>query len=313
MASRACLKHHYHQSRRLGVCCPAESPLVVLSRHQALAFGNMHDLHSRVNEAASVIAKKWPTRPRVGLVLGSGLGELADRIECEAEFAYSELPHFPRSTAVGHRGRLVCGNWLGVPVVAMQGRFHLYEGYSAQQVAFPVRVMQRLGIETLVLTNAAGGLNPGYERGDVMVIDDHVNLMFRNPLVGVNDDELGPRFPDMSAPYNPKLVFTALSVARRNDFTCHRGVYVGMLGPTYETRAEYRLARQLGGDAVGMSTVPEVIAARHGGLRVLGISTITNVCSPDSIGVTTAEDVIAVAATAAEKVRLLIEGALKKA
>ena len=192
----------------------------------------------------------------------------------------------------------------------MQGRFHLYEGYSAQQVAFPVRVMQRLGVSTLVLTNAAGGLNPHYQRGDVMVIDDHVNLMFRNPLVGINDDELGPRFPDMSAPYERELIHTALAVARRNDFTCHRGVYVGMLGPTYETRAEYRLARQLGGDAVGMSTVPEVIAARHGGLRVLGISTITNVCSPDSLGVTTAEDVIAVAATAAEKVRLLIEGVL---
>jgi purine-nucleoside phosphorylase len=204
----------------------------------------------------------------------------------------------------------VCGHWLGVPVVAMHGRFHLYEGYSAQQVTFPVRVMQRLGIETLVLTNAAGGLNPYYQRGDVMVIDDHVNLMFRNPLVGINDDSLGTRFPDMSAPYDCELIRAALAVARHRDFTCHRGVYVGMLGPTYETRGEYRLARQLGGDAVGMSTVPEVIAARHGGLRVLGISTITNVCTPDDLGVTTADDVIAVAATAAEKVGHLIEGIL---
>lgn len=272
----------------------------------------MHKLHSQIEVATATVASKWPTRPRVGLVLGSGLGELANRIEREAEFPYSKLPHFPRSTAVGHRGRLVCGHWLGVPVVAMQGRFHLYEGYSAQQVTFPVRVMQRLGITTLVLTNAAGGLNPHYQRADVMVIDDHVNLMFRNPLVGMNDDELGPRFPDMSAPYDPELVRLALAVARRNDFTCQRGVYVGMLGPTYETRAEYRLARQLGGDAVGMSTVPEVIAARHGGLRVLGISTITNVCSPDDLGVTTADDVIAVAATAAENVRVLIEGILNQ-
>lgn len=272
----------------------------------------MRQLRSKTEDAAREILAKWPVSPRVGLVLGSGLGELADRIEREAEFPYGDLPHFPRSTAVGHRGRLVCGHWLGVPVVAMQGRFHLYEGYSAQQVTFPVRVMQRLGIETLVLTNAAGGLNPSYQRGDVIVIDAHLNLMFRNPLIGINDDELGPRFPDMSAPYDGELIDTALAVARHNDFACHRGVYVGMLGPTYETRAEYRLARQLGGDAVGMSTVPEVIAARHGGLRVLGISTITNVCSPDSLGVTTACDVIAVAATAIDKVQLLIEGVLNQ-
>jgi purine-nucleoside phosphorylase len=193
----------------------------------------------------------------------------------------------------------------------MQGRFHLYEGYTAQQVTFPVRVMQRLGIETLVLTNAAGGLNPGYERGDVMVIDDHVNLMFRNPLIGINDDELGPRFPDMSVPYDRELTEIALATARRHDFVCHRGVYVGMLGPTYETRAEYRLARRLGGDAVGMSTVPEVIAARHGGLRVLGITTITNICSPDKLGTTTGQDVIDVAESAASKVGQLIEGVLQ--
>lgn len=270
----------------------------------------MRALNSYWHATTSALVTKWPTHPRIGLILGSGLGELADRIHIEAEFPYADLLHFPRSTAVGHRGWLVCGRWLGVPVVAMQGRFHLYEGYTAEQVTFPIRVMQRLGIETLVLSNAAGGLNPLYQRGDVMLIDDHVNLMFRNPLIGINDDELGPRFPDMSAPYDRELIETALATARQNDFACHRGVYVGMLGPTYETRAEYRLARQLGGDAVGMSTVPETIAARHGGLRVLGISTITNVCSPDSLGVTTAEDVLQVAQTAIERVGLLMEGIL---
>jgi purine-nucleoside phosphorylase len=270
-------------------------------------------LHStaQIDVAAAAIEKYWPVPPQVGIVFGSGLGELAERIR-NVEIPYNDLPHFPRSTVVGHRGRLVCGKWLNVPVIAMQGRFHLYEGYTAQQVTFPIRVMQRLGIATLVVTNAAGGLNPAYQRGDLMVIDDHINLMFRNPLIGINDDELGPRFPDMSAPYDRELIEIALTAARQNRFACHRGVYVGVLGPTYETRAEYRLARHLGGDAVGMSTVPEVIAARHGGLRVLGISTITNVCSPDKLGVTTADDVIDVAATAAERVGILIESILQK-
>ncbi len=243
----------------------------------------------------------------MGLVLGSGLGAVAEAIELGAAIDYDDVPHFLKSTAVGHRGRLVCGRLAGVPVVAMQGRFHLYEGYPAERVTFPIRVMEALGIETLIVTNAAGGLNPTYAVGDVMVIDDHVNLMGDNPLVGVNDDRLGPRFPDMSAPYDRQLGDRALAIARQHDFACHRGTYLGMLGPNYETRAEIRMLRSWG-DAVGMSTVPEVIVAAHAGLRVLGLSTITNVCSPDVKHVASGEAVVATAHAASEKVSAIILG-----
>jgi purine-nucleoside phosphorylase len=193
-------------------------------------------------------------------------------------------------------------------VMAMQGRFHCYEGYSAERATFPVRVLNALGIELLVVSNAAGGLNPNFAAGDIMVIDDHINLLNRNPLVGVNDDRLGPRFPDMSAPYDRRLGDLALSIARNSDFACHRGVYVAMLGPTYETRAEIRMLRYLGGDAVGMSTVPEAIVAAHAGLRVLGLSTITNICSPDKPHTTSGEEVVAMAETARDKLRAVVEG-----
>ncbi len=244
-----------------------------------------------------------------GVILGSGLGALADRIDDATAIPYADLPHFPRSTAAGHAGKLIVGTLrdTGRQVVALQGRFHLYEGWTAQQAAFPVWVLKRLGIETLIVSNAAGGLNPQYKVGDVMLIDDHINFMFKNPLTGVNDDRLGPRFPDMSAPYDRALIELAESVARRAGFFCPRGVYVGMLGPTYETRAEYRMARRLGGDAAGMSTVPEVIAAQHGGVRVLGLSTITNACSPDQLGETSHEEVVTAAASAGEKLRAIVE------
>jgi purine-nucleoside phosphorylase len=190
----------------------------------------------------------------------------------------------------------------------MQGRFHCYEGYSADRATFPVRVMKALGIELLIVSNAAGGLNPLFKCGDLMVIDDHINLMNRNPLVGVNDDTLGPRFPDMSAPYDRQLGEQALAIARREDFVCHCGTYIAMLGPTYETRAEIRMLRYLGGDAVGMSTVPEAIVAAHAGLRVLGLSTITNVCSPDKSCTTSGHEVIATAETAREKLQAIVTG-----
>ena len=190
----------------------------------------------------------------------------------------------------------------------MQGRFHCYEGYSAERATFPVRVMKALGVELLIVSNAAGGLNPNFAAGDVMVIDDHVNLLNRNPLVGVNNDQLGPRFPDMSAPYDRQLGNYALSIARKHDFVCHRGVYIAMLGPTYETRAEIRMLRLFGGDAVGMSTVPEVLVAVHAGIRVLGLSTITNVCSPDKPHSTSGEEVVAVANTAKDKLRAIVAG-----
>jgi len=268
----------------------------------------MHHLRAQIDESVGCIRGRWCGLPRVGIVLGSGLGSVGDAIALEQSIEYHDIPHFQRSTAVGHKGRLLCGRLANVPVVAMQGRFHCYEGYSAERATFPVRVMKALGIELLVVSNAAGGLNPLYAAGDVMVIDDHINLLNRNPLIGVNDDSLGPRFPDMAAPYDRKLGDRALAIARREDFVCHRGVYIAMLGPTYETRAEIRMLRYLGGDAVGMSTVPEAIVAAHAGLRVLGLSTITNVCSPDAAHTTTGEGVVAIAETASDKLQAIVSG-----
>jgi purine-nucleoside phosphorylase len=263
---------------------------------------------AQIDESAKFVRGRWNGSPKAGIILGSGLGAVADEIETEAAIDYGDIPNFLRSTAVGHRGRLLCGRLAGVSVVAMQGRFHCYEGYSAERATFPVRVMKALGIELLVVSNAAGGLNPNFASGDVMVIDDHINLMNRNPLVGVNDDNLGLRFPDMSSPYNRRLSDRALASARRADFACHRGVYVAVLGPNYETRAEIRMIRYLGGDAVGMSTVPEVIVAAHIGLRVLGLSTITNVCSPDVPHTTSGEQVVATADTTKDKLLAIVSG-----
>ncbi len=269
----------------------------------------MQQLIAQIDEAATLVRGRWSERPRVGIVLGSGLGAVGDAIEREAAINYDDVPHFLKSTAVGHQGRLLCGRLVGVPVVAMQGRFHCYEGYPAERATFPIRVMKELGIEQLIVSNAAGGLNPTYSAGDLMVIDDHINLMDRNPLVGVNEERLGPRFPDMSAPYDRELGDRALAIARERDFTCHRGTYIGMLGPNYETRAEIRMLRRWG-DAVGMSTVPEVIVAVHAGLRVLGLSTITNACSPDVRHVAAHEDVVATANSACDKLLSIVTGVL---
>ncbi len=263
-----------------------------------------------LHEAIDVVHSRWPHTPAVGLILGSGLGAVADAIADPVVIPYGEVPGFARSTAVGHAGRLVCGTIGGRPIVAMQGRFHLYEGWPIEKVVLPVRLMHALGARTLAVTNAAGGVNPRYRVGDLMLIDDQINLMFRNPLVGENDESIGPRFPDMSAPYDPTLIAAALRAAMTAGIPLQCGVYAGMLGPTYETRAEYRMVRGLGADAVGMSTVPEVIAAVHAGMRVLGISVITNACSPDDLGETTGEQVASAAAAAAERVRDLILGVL---
>jgi purine-nucleoside phosphorylase len=268
----------------------------------------MLHIAEQARAVAEVVKRRWAEAPRAGIILGSGLGDLASEIEAETTFDYAELPHFPQTTAIGHAGRLVCGRLAGAPVVAFQGRFHLYEGHSPEQAGFPVRVLKTLGGRTLIVSNAAGGLNPQYSAGDVMLIDDHINLMFDNPLVGMNDDALGPRFPDMSSPYSRSLQRQAMEVAMRERFLLHRGVYVAVLGPNYETRAEYRMLRRLGGDAVGMSTVPEVLVARHSGMRVLGLSTITNVGSPDALGKTSAHDVLAVAATAASMLGAIVRG-----
>jgi purine-nucleoside phosphorylase len=268
----------------------------------------MQHLRPQITESAAYVRSRWSERPRCGIILGSGLGTVGESIELDTAIDYGDVPHFLKSTAVGHRGRLLCGKLGGVAVVAMQGRFHCYEGYSADRATFPVRLMKALGIELLIVSNAAGGLNPNFACGDVMVIDDHINLLNRNPLVGVNDDQLGPRFPDMGAPYDRRLGDRALAIARKNDFVCHRGVYAAMLGPTYETRAEIRMLRYFDADAVGMSTVPEAIVAKHADLRVLGLSTITNICSPDKQVTTSGHEVIATAETAREKLLAIVEG-----
>jgi purine-nucleoside phosphorylase len=267
---------------------------------------------AQIAEAADAVRRRWAEPPRAGIILGSGLGDLAKEIEAEATIDYADIPHFPRTTALGHAGKLVCGRLGGAPVIAFQGRFHLYEGHEPERAGIPVRLLKALGGDVLIVSNAAGGLNPRYAAGDVMLIDDHINLMFANPLVGVNDDSLGPRFPDMSAPYDAELQRTATAIALREGFVLHRGVYIAVLGPNYETRAEIRMMRQLGGDAVGMSTVPEVVVAQHAGVRVLGLSTITNVCSPDARIEASGHDVIAVAATAAGKLSAIVRGVVRE-
>ena len=270
----------------------------------------MLQLAGQIAEAVAYIRREWAGTPRAGVILGTGLGSLARQIEERVEIPYTSIPHFPQSTAISHAGQLVCGTLAGVPVVAMEGRFHAYEGYSFQQITLPVRVMRALGADLLIVSNACGGLNPLYRAGDVMVIDDHINLLPGNPLVGVNDDNLGPRFPDMSQPYTPALIDRALSIARRENFACHRGVFVAVLGPNLETRAEYRFLRTIGADAVGMSTVPEAIVAVHSGMRCLGLSAITDMCLPDALAAAEIETILAHAAVAAPKMQSIILGVL---
>jgi len=233
----------------------------------------------KIQEAAAFISKETKIKPQIGLILGSGLGVLADLIEQPIVVDYSRIPHFPVSTVEGHAGELVVGTIKGKQVLVMKGRFHAYEGYGAETVSFPVRVMKELGVETLIVTNAAGGINESYQVGDLMVISDHLNLTYRNPLIGPNDAALGVRFPDMSEAYSKRLRKLAHEVAASQDFKLQEGVYVGLLGPNYETPAEIRMFRTLGGDSVGMSTVPEVIVARHAGIEVLGFSCISNMAS----------------------------------
>ncbi len=272
----------------------------------------MHELSTQITQAADVIHSHWSGRPCAGIILGTGLGTLAGQIRTEATIDYEAIPHFPRSTTVSHNGKLVCGLLEGVPVVAMEGRFHAYEGYSHRQITFPVRVMRALGAETLIVSNACGGMNPLYSLGDIVVIDDHINLMNDNPLIGVNDDRLGPRFPDMCRPYDPVLARRALEIARREDFSAHRGVYVAVTGPNLETRAEYRFLRAIGADVVGMSTVPEVIVAVHAGMRVLGLSIVTDLCFPDALKPANLDEILAVAAEAEPKLRKIVLGILAR-
>jgi purine-nucleoside phosphorylase len=270
----------------------------------------MLELYEQIQEAVTAIRDRWGTRPHAGIILGTGLGGLVEKIEVEASFDYDGLPNFPRSTAVSHRGRLVCGRLQGLPVMAMEGRFHMYEGYALKQITLPVRVMRSLGAELLVVSNACGGMNPYFQCGDIMLIDDHINLMGDNPLIGINDDRLGPRFPDMSQPYDRVLIDRALEIARRENIVAHQGVFVAVSGPNLETRAEYRFLRNIGADAVGMSTVPETIVAVHCGLRVVGFSIVTDMCLPDALEPADVEGIIAIANEAEPKLRTLIMGVL---
>lgn len=245
--------------------------------------------------------------PEVGIILGTGLGGLVSEIEVEKQLMYSNIPDFPISTLEFHAGKLIFGKLAGKKVVAMQGRLHYYEGYTMQQITFPVRVMKMLGIKTLCVSNASGALNPEFRKGDLMVIEDHINLQPLNPLTGRNESELGPRFPDMSEPYKAPLIKKALKIAADNNITCHKGVYVAVTGPNLETKAEYRYLRIIGGDAVGMSTVPEVIVANHMGLPVFAISVLTDEGFPDNLHPVSVEEILAVAHEAEPKMTLILK------
>ncbi len=266
----------------------------------------MSDLFAQITEATQAIRGRWPGQPRVGIILGTGLGALAQDIAADAVIPYSALPYFPQSTVLGHAGELVCGRLAGQAVVAMSGRFHAYEGYPLRQITFPVRVMKALGCGVLIVSNACGGLNPQFAKGDLMVIEDHINLMGDNPLIGPNDDRLGDRFPDMSQPYDKELIALTRRIALEERVVCHQGVYVAVTGPNLETRAEYRFLRGIGADVVGMSTVPEVIVAVHSRLRVLGFSVITDMCLPDALQPVSHEEIVAVASAAEKRLGVVV-------
>jgi purine-nucleoside phosphorylase len=263
-------------------------------------------LFDRVERAASVVRKHTEDRPEVGIILGTGLGGLADEIEGAVSIAYQEIPGFPLSTVESHAGRLLVGRMGTRAVVAMQGRFHRYEGYDLAEVTFPVRVIRALGAGTLIVSNACGGMNPLWAPGDLVLLSDHINLLGDNPLVGLNDERLGPRFPDMSDPYDPELRALARAAALRLGLILREGVYVAVPGPSLETRAEYRMLRTLGADVVGMSTVPEIIVAAHSGMRALGISIITDQCLPDALEPADIGKIIATAARAEPALTRLI-------
>lgn len=266
----------------------------------------MPELYDQIQETKKVIESKWAGKPRVGIILGTGLGGLVEEIKSEASFPYEDLPHFPTSTVKSHAGRLVCGQLAGKTVMAMEGRFHFYEGYDLKQITFPVRVMKALGCDVLIVSNASGGMNPQYAKGDIMVIEDHINLLGDNPLIGKNDERLGLRFPDMCRPYDPELIKQAQRIALEEKIACQKGVFVAVPGPCLETRAEYRFLRGIGADVVGMSTVPEVIVAVHAGLRTLGLSVVTDMCLPDALEPAVLEHIIAVANAAEKKLRVLV-------
>lgn len=272
----------------------------------------MNQLISNINETLAVIRKFTTEKYPIGIILGTGLGGLVKEIEVAHEISYDKLPHFPISTVESHHGKLIFGKINGKNVVAMQGRFHYYEGYTMQQITYPVRVMKFLGVETLLVSNACGGMNPLYKRGDVMIMADHINMLGDNPLIGRNEDELGPRFPDMSEAYNLELIELAENIALDNKIKVQKGVYVAVPGPNLETKAEYRFLRATGADVVGMSTIPENIVANHMGMKVLGISIITDECFPDALKPVNVEEIIATAMQAEPKMTLIMKELIKR-
>jgi purine-nucleoside phosphorylase len=272
----------------------------------------MSELRSHIEESVRFLRTKTALQPTIGIILGTGLGGLAREIAQETVIPYEQIPHFPVSTVESHHGRLIFGTLGGKTVVAMQGRFHYYEGYTMQQVTFPVRVMKFLGVHTLLISNAAGGMNPQFRKGSIMIITDHINLQGDNPLIGYNDDSLGPRFPDMSEPYSKALIALAEEVALDLKIRVERGVFVAVAGPNLETRAEYRFLRWIGADAVGMSTVPETIVANHMNMRVLGFSIITDECFPDALQPANVEEIIAVASATEPKLTAIMKRVVER-
>lgn len=269
-------------------------------------------LYDQLQEALAFLKSRVDFQPRFGIILGTGLGQLADDIQVAASIDYKDIPHFPVSTVESHKGQLVFGSLEDIPVVAMVGRFHYYEGYSMKEVTFPVRVLKLLGIELLVISNAAGGTNPDYEAGDIVFVRDHINMQPENPLRGPNDERLGIRFPDMLATYDRKLNAKANAIANLHQIRTHEGVYYGLQGPNLETPAEYQFIHRVGGDLVGMSTIPEVLVARHMNLAVFVLSVVTNKCYPlEAIKETTLEEVIETASSAEPKMRLIVKELLK--
>ncbi len=272
----------------------------------------MEAFKKKVLEVAEFVRSRIPVSPVIGLQIGTGLGDSVDGMEEVVSIDYEDIPHFSVSTVPTHHGRLLCGQLGGKAVLVMQGRFHYYEGYSMQEVTLPIRVMQQMGVRTLILSNAAGGINPAFDVGDIMVISDHINLTGNNPLIGPNIDEWGPRFPDMSQVYDPDLMVLAEKAALKGGIGVQKGVYVGLPGPSLETAAEIRFLKTIGVDAVGLSTIPEVIAAVHGGMRILGLSVITNMNIPDDFKPALVEDIIAAAERAAPSLQAIVGGVIEE-
>ncbi|HUR10077.1 MAG TPA: purine-nucleoside phosphorylase [Flavitalea sp.] len=269
-------------------------------------------LTERLKETTAFINKQWPHKAEAGIILGSGLGNFSSKIKIEKEIEYSSIPHFPVATVEGHTGRLIAGEAAGKKIIAMAGRFHFYEGYSAKEVVYPVQVMGLLGIKHLLIANAAGGVNPAFRVGDLMIIRDHISLAVVNPLLGRNEDELGPRFPDMSEPYNARLIALAQNISKNEGIPVHEGVYFGVTGPTFETRAEYKMIRTLGGDAVGMSTVQEVVTAVHLGLSVFAMSVITDIGIRSENNTISHQDVLEAARNAEPRLTTIFMQLLEK-